>query len=50
VLRYVNGQKYDAHWDFFDDDRHRAEHSDNRYATVLMYLSGAWDIIDKTCS
>jgi len=23
VLRYVEGQKYDAHWDWFDDVRHK---------------------------
>ncbi|KXZ46131.1 hypothetical protein GPECTOR_46g200 [Gonium pectorale] len=45
VLRYVNGQKYDAHWDWFDDKEVRKEPgegskpSSNRMATVLMYLS-----------
>ncbi|KAF5833417.1 hypothetical protein DUNSADRAFT_10286 [Dunaliella salina] len=40
VLRYMDGQKYDAHWDWFDDVRHKqAPGADNRYATVLLYLS-----------
>ncbi|GIL89928.1 hypothetical protein Vretimale_17939 [Volvox reticuliferus] len=41
ILRYVDGQKYDAHWDWFDDPvHHRAYLVDgNRYATVLLYLS-----------
>eukprot|EP00879_Flechtneria_rotunda_P020970 GHRR01022081.1.p1 GENE.GHRR01022081.1~~GHRR01022081.1.p1 ORF type:complete len:266 (+),score=34.09 GHRR01022081.1:206-1003(+) len=37
VLRYQNGQKYDAHWDWFDDPLHK-DKGDNRAATVLMYL------------
>lgn len=42
VLRYENGQKYDSHWDWFDDttERHNLDGSGNRVATVLMYLSG----------
>eukprot|EP00198_Chlamydomonas_reinhardtii_P009252 XP_001698589.1 predicted protein [Chlamydomonas reinhardtii] len=42
ILRYVDGQKYDAHWDWFDDPVHHAAylHEGNRYATVLLYLSG----------
>ncbi|KXZ48876.1 hypothetical protein GPECTOR_25g461 [Gonium pectorale] len=41
ILRYENGQKYDAHWDWFDDPVHHKMYlSDgNRYATVLLYLS-----------
>ncbi|KAG2449396.1 hypothetical protein HYH02_005546 [Chlamydomonas schloesseri] len=41
ILRYVDGQKYDAHWDWFDDPVHHAAylHEGNRYATVLLYLS-----------
>ncbi|WIA37951.1 hypothetical protein OEZ86_001328 [Tetradesmus obliquus] len=38
VLRYQNGQKYDAHWDWFDDPTHPADSGENRAATVLMYL------------
>lgn len=38
VLRYQNGQKYDAHWDWFDDPTHPATSEENRAATVLMYL------------
>lgn len=39
VLRYSNGQKYDAHWDWFDDPVHgRANSTENRAATVLLYL------------
>lgn len=41
VLRYVNGQKYDAHWDWFDDPQHKDPSVSNRIATVLLYLSGA---------
>ncbi|KAG1660221.1 hypothetical protein FOA52_005090 [Chlamydomonas sp. UWO 241] len=42
ILRYVDGQKYGAHWDWFDDVNHPqgvGRDGDNRYATVLMYLS-----------
>ncbi|KAG2445040.1 hypothetical protein HYH02_008908 [Chlamydomonas schloesseri] len=40
VLRYVNGQKYDAHWDWFEDkDDSGSGGGGNRMATVLMYLS-----------
>ncbi|KAF8069685.1 P4H3 [Scenedesmus sp. PABB004] len=38
VLRYRDGQKYDAHWDWFDDPTHPATDGENRAATVLMYL------------
>lgn len=41
VLRYMDGQKYDAHWDWFDDPLHghgKDTEADNRVATVLMYL------------
>ncbi|MEW5305302.1 MAG: hypothetical protein WDW36_007852 [Sanguina aurantia] len=38
VLRYVNGQKYDAHNDWFDPKDMKDDN--NRAATVLMYLSG----------
>ncbi|GBF94788.1 prolyl 4-hydroxylase-like [Raphidocelis subcapitata] len=39
VLRYNDGQKYDAHWDWFDDPVHTPGNTtDNRAATVLMYL------------
>jgi hypothetical protein len=30
VLRYQNGQKYDAHWDWFDDPTHPANSGENR--------------------
>jgi len=42
ILRYVDGQKYGAHWDWFDDVNHpkgELRGGDNRYATVLMYLA-----------
>uniref|UniRef100_A0A061QZX7 procollagen-proline 4-dioxygenase n=1 Tax=Tetraselmis sp. GSL018 TaxID=582737 RepID=A0A061QZX7_9CHLO len=40
VLRYQDGQKYDAHWDWFDGgSKHDFGPSGNRVATVLMYLS-----------
>ncbi|EFJ51369.1 hypothetical protein VOLCADRAFT_120451 [Volvox carteri f. nagariensis] len=41
ILRYVDGQKYDAHWDWFDDPVHHRSYlvDGNRYATVLLYLS-----------
>eukprot|EP00271_Cylindrocystis_brebissonii_P012406 TRINITY_DN308_c0_g1_i4.p1 TRINITY_DN308_c0_g1~~TRINITY_DN308_c0_g1_i4.p1 ORF type:complete len:341 (+),score=24.63 TRINITY_DN308_c0_g1_i4:355-1377(+) len=38
VLRYNLGQKYDAHYDYFHDDKNK-QLGGNRYATVLMYLS-----------
>lgn len=40
MLRYNDGQKYDAHWDWFDDPSHpHKPGTDNRMATVLLYLS-----------
>lgn len=39
VLRYQNGQKYDAHWDWFDEKEMTDKTTGNRMATVLMYLS-----------
>ncbi|KAG2487816.1 hypothetical protein HYH03_013660 [Edaphochlamys debaryana] len=41
ILRYENGQKYDAHWDWFDDPVHHKAYLENgnRYATVLLYLA-----------
>ncbi|KAG2430885.1 hypothetical protein HXX76_009858 [Chlamydomonas incerta] len=40
VLRYINGQKYDAHWDWFEDKSDAGgTPGGNRMATVLMYLS-----------
>lgn len=38
VLRYENGQKYDPHFDFFQDPVNMAQ-GGHRIATVLMYLS-----------
>jgi len=38
VLRYMDGQKYDAHWDWFDDPVHGKNNTENRVATVLLYL------------
>jgi hypothetical protein len=40
VLRYQNGQKYDSHWDWFDERDEQDRSKGNRIATVLMYLSG----------
>jgi hypothetical protein len=42
VLKYMDGQKYDAHWDWFDDPVHHSAYlrEGNRLATVLMYLAG----------
>jgi hypothetical protein len=40
VLRYQNGQKYDSHWDWFDERDEQDRAKGNRVATVLMYLSG----------
>jgi 2OG-Fe(II) oxygenase superfamily len=42
VLRYQDGQKYDDHWDWFEEDERKTldMDSNNRIATVLMYLSG----------
>ncbi|PNW83399.1 hypothetical protein CHLRE_05g244700v5 [Chlamydomonas reinhardtii] len=39
VLRYINGQKYDAHWDWFDETETGGTGGGNRMATALMYLS-----------
>ncbi|KAK3250164.1 hypothetical protein CYMTET_40448 [Cymbomonas tetramitiformis] len=42
VLRYTDGQKYDAHWDQFDNPVvHKAlfDNGGQRVATVLLYLS-----------
>jgi hypothetical protein len=42
VLRYNDGQKYDAHWDWFDDPVHgRANSTENRAATVRARLPAA---------
>lgn len=38
MLRYEDGQKYDAHYDYFHDKINSAL-GGHRYATVLMYLS-----------
>lgn len=38
VLRYEEGQKYEAHYDYFVDKVNIAR-GGHRYATVLMYLS-----------
>jgi len=38
VLRYNNGQKYDAHWDYFFH-KDGVSNGGNRFATVLMYLT-----------
>ncbi|KAI7835432.1 hypothetical protein COHA_010678, partial [Chlorella ohadii] len=38
VLRYTKGQEYQAHWDYFFDEKNTAN-GGNRYATVLMYLN-----------
>ncbi len=40
VLRYQNGQKYDSHWDWFDEKDDQDRSKGNRIATVLMYLEG----------
>ncbi|CAI5467394.1 unnamed protein product [Closterium sp. Yama58-4] len=37
VLQYQYGQKYGAHWDYYDDKN--AQPGGPRYATVLMYLT-----------
>ncbi|XP_008808711.2 probable prolyl 4-hydroxylase 6 isoform X2 [Phoenix dactylifera] len=38
VLRYEKGQKYDPHFDYFND-KFNIERGGHRFATVLMYLS-----------
>lgn len=38
VLRYVNGQKYDAHWDWFTTEDFK-NGAGQRVATVLLYLA-----------
>uniref|UniRef100_A0A7S3VPM7 Prolyl 4-hydroxylase alpha subunit domain-containing protein n=1 Tax=Dunaliella tertiolecta TaxID=3047 RepID=A0A7S3VPM7_DUNTE len=37
VLRYEAGQKYEAHWDYFFDEKNAARGA-NRYATMLTFL------------
>lgn len=40
LLRYVNGQKYEPHTDYFHDNKNKdADHGGQRLATMLMYLS-----------
>lgn len=40
LLRYVNGQKYEPHTDYFHDAVNKdANHGGQRIATMLMYLS-----------
>uniref|UniRef100_A0A1D1ZRX9 procollagen-proline 4-dioxygenase n=1 Tax=Auxenochlorella protothecoides TaxID=3075 RepID=A0A1D1ZRX9_AUXPR len=40
VLKYVNGQEYKAHTDYFHDSKNSdAVHGGNRLATMLMYLT-----------
>ncbi|GMH44394.1 hypothetical protein BSKO_12346 [Bryopsis sp. KO-2023] len=40
ILRYVNGQKYEPHYDFFHDDFNtKKDYGGQRIMTVLMYLS-----------
>ncbi|XP_078149721.1 putative prolyl 4-hydroxylase 7 [Carex rostrata] len=38
ILRYQHGQKYEPHFDFFQDKKNQ-ERGGHRLATVLMYLS-----------
>ncbi|PRW32905.1 Prolyl 4-hydroxylase subunit alpha-2 isoform A [Chlorella sorokiniana] len=38
VLHYSKNQEYQAHWDYFFDEKNVAN-GGNRYATVLMYLN-----------
>uniref|UniRef100_A0A0D3FQC2 procollagen-proline 4-dioxygenase n=2 Tax=Oryza TaxID=4527 RepID=A0A0D3FQC2_9ORYZ len=38
ILRYENGQKYDPHFDYFQDKVNQLQ-GGHRYATVLTYLS-----------
>jgi prolyl 4-hydroxylase len=40
VLHYVDGQKYEPHYDYFHDSYNsRPENGGQRVVTVLMYLS-----------
>lgn len=40
MLHYTNGQKYDAHYDYFHDPvNSRVDNGGQRVVTVLMYLS-----------
>jgi prolyl 4-hydroxylase len=39
VLRYQKGQKYEAHWDYFDDKTEGGMPDGQRYATLLTFLS-----------
>lgn len=39
ILNYQDGQKYDAHFDYFHDQLNtRPENGGQRVVTVLMYL------------
>ncbi len=45
VLKYEPGQKYEEHWDWFEEDELKKMNKDdedptNRIATILVYLSG----------
>jgi hypothetical protein len=42
VLRYQNGQKYDAHWDWFDDPTHPANSGENRCGCYAHYGGVSW--------
>jgi prolyl 4-hydroxylase len=39
-LKYVDGQKYEPHFDYFHDSANRdSSHGGQRLATMLMYLA-----------
>lgn len=42
VLTYQPGQKYEEHWDWFEEEERKKMDIDdtNRIATILVYLSG----------
>ena len=42
VLKYQPGQKYEEHWDWFEEEERKKRDIDdtNRIATILVYLSG----------
>jgi 2OG-Fe(II) oxygenase superfamily len=42
VLKYQPGQKYEEHWDWFEEEERKKMDIDdtNRIATILVYLSG----------
>jgi hypothetical protein len=47
-LKYQPGQKYEEHWDWFEEEERKKMDIDdtNRIATILVYLSGELGLAD----